>query len=348
MATRVALVTPAPLDRPFGDSLRPRMQALGLWTVGWRDFVVYTASPDPTLPFPQERIRPLGPLQLVPPVRHGCRLVHAHQNSGLFQSGLLWIDLHGLAPLEARLNCEAHPGAVRPRIHAAFSTWATRRLLHRCGRVICAGRSIADNLQRWQPHDRPVTILQNTIDPDAWPETDRTDARVLVIGGFTNRWGRTSLPIALEVARLLPQVRFRLVGAIDDGQLTECRTLPNVDVEGPLADADYANVMRTARLTLLPFADWCRGGGTRQKLIQSAASGHAIVASPPALEGVDDPADIFVGSDPRALADHIAQLIDDLPTCEALGRRLRAAFLLRHDFMAEAQRLAELYEAEKS
>jgi len=50
MPTRVALVTSACWTGSYGDSLRPRMQALGLWAIGWRDFALFTPAPDPALP----------------------------------------------------------------------------------------------------------------------------------------------------------------------------------------------------------------------------------------------------------------------------------------------------------
>jgi glycosyltransferase involved in cell wall biosynthesis len=345
MPTKVAILTPASLDRLFGDSLRPLMQARGLWAIGWRDFVVFTPSPDPTLPFDQQKLDVRGPLRLVPPVAHGCRLAHAHQNAGLFLQGRFWADLHGLAPLEARLAWQERPWSPGALGFYAFSAWATRRLVARAERILCAGPSIARNLGRWaRPASEPL-VLRNALDPGQYPASPQSEPVVIVIGGFTSRWGRTSLPLALAVARLCPNRRFRLVGAMDAAQAAACAATSNVQADGPLDEAGFRQALQDASVALIPFADWCRGGGARQKLIQAAASGLAIVATPSALEGFEADEAILVGRSPTELAEHVDRLMTDAEDRRRRGRLLREAAGRLHDWRAEAQRLAELYES---
>jgi glycosyltransferase involved in cell wall biosynthesis len=319
------------------------MQALGLWEIGWRDFAVFSSAPDPDLPFEQSRIVTRGPLQLVPEFGHGCQVVHAHQNAGLFLKGKLWPDLHGFTPVESRLHWRARHTA-RALAHAAFSRWATGRLLRRADRILCASRSIADEVRRWETR-APVDVLANTLCPDDYPPAaPAPDAPVLVIGGFTARWGRTMLPIVLETARLCPELRFRLVGEIDETQRRQAAEPGNVVIDGRLESDAYRQALRESAIAFLPFADWCRGGGARQKLIQAAATGLAIVATSSTLEGFEGRELVNVGQTPDALAGHLRQLAGSPEERGRRGAALRAFALREHDWLAQARRLAELYD----
>jgi glycosyltransferase involved in cell wall biosynthesis len=344
LPARVALITPAPLTRLFGDSLRPLMQARGLWDIGWRDFVIFTAEPDPSLPFEQVKITPRGPLQLIQNFNHGCQIAHAHQNSGLFLKGRVWTDLHGYAPLESSLALKAQPG-FRRSVHYIFSRWATRRLVARAERILCASDSIMRNvINGLHPH-APINVLQNTINPDDYPATTGNHSAILVIGGFTTRWGRTSFPIALETARQAPELQFRFIGAIDENQIAAAQRIPNIEILNHLDMTGYQRGLRESAIALIPFADWCRGGGPRQKIIQAAASALAIVATPPALEGIEDDTNFFLATTPAALVNHLRHLASDPNERQTVAQNLRQRFTQQHDYRAESQKLAELYES---
>ena len=345
MSSRIAIVTPARLDRPTGDSLRPLAQARGLWALGRRDFVLYSAEPDPALPYEQERVRVRGPLQLVEPPRARFALVHAHQNAGLFFDENLLVDLHGLAPLESRLAWRRRPASPRAALFAGFAQWATGRLLARARHVVCASESIAENLHCWRAVHPSLTVARNAVAPEDYPPHTCDGAVVAVLGGFTSRWGASQWRLGLEVARRCPGVRFRFVGAHDAVQARAAAGLANVELAGVLPEAAYREVLQSCSIGLLAFEPWCRGGGARQKLLQSAASGHALVATPAGLEGFAAPEGaVWSGEGAADMALGIAGPLAARGERRRRGDAARAQVACAHDLMTEARKLSELYD----
>lgn len=345
MAPKVALLTPASLVRPDGGGLRVLAQARGLWAAGFRDFTVFCREPNPELPFDQARARVYGPAQFIFDRVRGFDLIHAHQNAGLFQEGRLWADLHGFALLECRLAWRERPWSARALALMGLSAWALPRLLGRAERLLCAAPSIAENLRRAFPSAPPVSILNNAINPDLYPPSSCAEAAVGVIGGFTSRWGRPAFELALATARLCPGLPFRLVGAAIPAQRAQAAQLPNVELLGEVSTAAYCQFFNTVSLALMPYPAWCRGGGSRLKLLESAASGLAVVGTPAGWEGFSAGEAVLTGHTPSELAAHLAQLAANPAERAARGQALRALVTRHHDETLLGQRLAELYQS---
>lgn len=344
MGSTIAIVTPACLTRRDGSSLRVIYQGLGLWRSGFRDFVVYCSGEDPELPFEQRRIETIGPAAFVKPRHFNEALIHAHQNAGLFVKGRLVADLHGWAPLEAGLNVRRHPWRLRPRAHAVLSRWAARRLPKRSERIICASESIATNLHRVHPDlPYPPFVLPNCLDMAEFTPEPCDEAVVGVIGGFRNRWNRAMFWRALRIARLCPEVRFRLVGEADPTQTAAARRVPNVESLGRIDQGDFRSFFKTVSIALLAYDDWCRGGGARLKLLMAAASGLALVATPASLEGFEAPPQTCIGHTDQALAEHVCITLADPARRRHSGQAARQTAIEQHDHLKQAERLIDFY-----
>ena len=341
--SRVAILTPARLDRPDGDSLRPRAQALGLWEIGFRDFVVYSRQPDPTLPFAQERIDVSGPAQLIRQPPAGFELIHAHQNAGLFVKDRLWVDMHGLAPVESVRHLQARPWRPRAWAHFGLTWWATRRLLARAERIVCASASIERGLRCRFPAAPPTAVLNNCLDPEDYTPIDRTESVVGVVGSFTSRWGRPAFEMALRVARRCPGIPFRLIGSVDDRQRRQASDLNHVKVAGWIEDEEFDRLWREVSIALLPYPAWCVGGGARQKLLRAAASAQSIVSTPAGVEGFEGLDNICLGRTDAELANHIATTLSNQTERQSRGLALREYITQNHHIRTESTRLAELY-----
>ena len=346
MPAQVAILTPASLRQTQGTALRPLWQAKGLWEIGFRDFVLFSPEPDPSLPFAQEKIAVRGPADFVTTRRLGCALVHAHQNAGLWieDARTLWVDFHGFAPLESRENWRRRPWSPRAAAHWALTFWATRRLFRRAGRILCASDSIAQNLRQAFPAAPPAEVVRNTLNPEEYRPTECPDAVVGVVGGFASRWGRPAFAMALEIARLCPALAFRLVGALDGAQRAQTAPLKNVEILGPVDSAGYSQYLRGVSIALLPYPDWCIGGGSRLKLLQAAASAQAVVSTPAGVEGYSAPPETKIGAAPAELAQCLMELSRDPAARRQNAQAQRAAIARDHDWKKEATRLAELYD----
>lgn len=344
MPGKVAIITPSSLRIQGGDSLRPLYQALGLWEVGFRNFVVFSREPDPAQPFEQERIDVHGPAQFIFRRRFGCDLIHAHQNAGLFAEGRLWVDFHGFAPLESRCNWQVNRWSLRASVHLALSHWATPRLLRRSERVLCASQSIADHVRRRYPWAPPDSVVRNCLASAEYPPTPCEDAVVGVVGSFTTRWGEPAFNMTLRVAALCPELPFRLVGRVSEEQRYRASALPNVTLLGVVDEFGYRQFLQSASIALLPYESWCVGGGSRQKLLQAAASAMAVVATPAGLEGFDAPPEALIGGAPEALAEILSGQLVQSEERRRRGQALRRRVLSQHDYLVEARHLADLYE----
>jgi glycosyltransferase involved in cell wall biosynthesis len=351
MPGRVALLTSLSLRQPSGGALRVLQQARGLWRIGFREFTVFSPEPDPDQPFDQDVIMVWGPAQFALKRRTGCTLVHAHQNAGLFLKERFWADLHGFAPLESRAGWLAHPASPRAMALCALSQWATPRLIRRAGRVLCASQSIADRIERFYQAGKnqnggtpSLEVIRNGLELENFAPTACREACVGVIGGFTSRWGRPAFHLALEVARLCPELPFRLVGSISDGQRSLASDLPNVEALGLVDEPGYHAFLQSVSMALMPYPEWCVGGGSRLKLLEACASGLAVVSTPAGLEGFEAPEEALVGRTPQELADHLLNTLANSEDRQRRGLALRRHVAEHHDSCREAQRLAELYD----
>ena len=343
MSTKVALVTSESLLRPIGGGLRVRYQALGLIEAGFTDFAIFTPEPDPAFPAEQQAVNAVGPARLLRLETTGCQLSHTHQNTGVFLKGRLWTDLSGLGVIEGLGSLRAHPLRPRAWAYLGLSAWAIRRLLARSERVVCAAASIARNLETRYHPSIPVEVLNNTIDPALFPPTACREPVVGVIGGFRSRWGRPAFEMAMQVARLAPGVAFRLMGGMDERQAARTRTLPNVQALGAVDEAGFREFFQSVSMALMPYPDWCGGGGTRLKLLQSAASGLAVAATPAGLEGFEEREAVCIGRTPAELARHLSETLASDAERRRRGGLLRDFIGCNHDYRAAGRQLAELY-----
>jgi glycosyltransferase involved in cell wall biosynthesis len=345
MAPRIALVTPASLCRHNGDSLRPLRQALGLWANGYKNFVVYTPEPNPDLPFDQIPLQVIGPARVVRPFDTTAHhIIHAHQNAGLFLSGRLWVDLHGLGTLESRMTWRRYPFSPRALLFMGFSQWATSRLASRAERIICASVSIEANLKREHPYVRRTDVIRNCVDPGEWNETTRESRAVAVIGGFRSRWGEAAFDMAARVASLASGVTFKFIGAVSDSQRRHATAIAGISLTGQVDDDEYKVALSSCSAVLLPYPSWCCGGGCRQKLMQAASASLAIVTTPAGMEGFENNPALCIGHTPAELAMRIRTILGKPDACLERGRSLRETIENSHDYRVEAKRLINLYE----
>lgn len=342
MSPRVAIVTACSLLHPVGGGLRALFQARGLWESGFHDFTVFSRQPDPRWPFDQAPLKPHGPAEFIFTQPRGYALIHAHHNCALFLRGRIWADLSGWGPLEAGLDWHKHPLNARAAALFLLSVWAVRRLAAKSERFICAAASVQQNALCSLSMPPPSDVIRNALDPAEFTPAPCADPVVGVVGGFTSRWGRPALELALRVAAECPEVPFRLIGRIEPRQHAMARQLANVQVLGEADEAGFREFFKTISIALLPYDDWCRGGGSRLKLLQAAAAGLAVVATPAGLEGFEAPPETLLGRSSTELADAIRQVAGTKGR-QRRGLALRRHIEQNHHYLIEGQRLADLY-----
>src|SRR5262245_36671878 len=201
-----------------------------------------------------------------------------------------------------------------------FDAWAFRRI---------AGFPAAD-------------IVPNGVDADRYqPSSGPQEPFTAVF------WGRLDFGPNIQAlewfcARVWPLVmqrhpaaRFTIIGFQPGEEVRRLATLPGIELCADLPDV--RQVVHSHAVVVLPFTS---GTGIKNKLLEAAAMGKAIVCTPTALTGLVSPP--FTGlKDPRAWADELSALwSDDLERLRR-GVAARQWVTRHHTWAAAAQRAAD-------
>ncbi len=116
-------------------------------------------------------------------------------------------------------------------------------------RVLAVSKSVAGALQEGCGSVRNVAVVYNGVDPDRFPSGEEKERFVLTVGHVTQR----NLTIKgflhfLDIARLLPEERFVLVGGGTDGAFERLQEIApaNVEFVGALSNEKTGEIMRRA------------------------------------------------------------------------------------------------------
>jgi polysaccharide biosynthesis protein PslH len=125
------------------------------------------------------------------------------------------------------------------------------------------------------------------------------------------------LPLVRAVA---PHARFHIVGA---DPAPEVRALASEAIVVHGRVTDVRPFLANSEVVVVPVR---RGGGTRLKVLEAAASGKPIVSTGLGVEGLDlGSDDVLIADDAVGFADAIVSLLGNPNTRRALGSRARLA-----------------------
>jgi hypothetical protein len=153
------------------------------------------------------------------------------------------------------------------------------------------------------PHDRTVMLLGSCEYP---PNAEAAERLV-----------RQIMP---RVRERVPDARLLLAGLASDDLPSAREKLLGVEHLGTVADLD--RLYARSRIICCPLTN---GGGTRNKLIEAAAYGRAMVSTRVGAEGLDfvDGVEIILKDDDDALAEACVKLLQDDALCQRLGTAAR-------------------------
>jgi glycosyltransferase involved in cell wall biosynthesis len=199
------------------------------------------------------------------------------------------------------------------------------------GRIVTPGRSVTIrngvDLERFRPphhppHDRTAIF---------WGRMD-FEPNIEACLWFAHRvW-----PL---LQRYSPGAVWRIVGKNPVDRVQELSRIRGIEVVGEVPDIQQE--AKNAAVTILPMRS---GGGIKNKLLEAAAMGRPIIASPRAVQGLnlpdrDEPLMICKGA--RSWAWAIQKLWADINTADRLGRHARKWVETHHSWPNAAWRLLE-------
>jgi glycosyltransferase involved in cell wall biosynthesis len=230
-------------------------------------------------------------------------------------------DLEHRVKWRAAQTATTHVGKIRNLLEIPALLAIERRAISRAaGTFVCSAldRTILSELRF--DVSRTLVVPNAAEIPEVRPRLSSCQS-VLYLGNY----GHAPNAEAAErlITRVWPRLRARAEFAtlIIAGRHPDCIPSyhcrpPNVEFTGFVSDLDalYAR----ARIVCCPIRN---GGGTRLKLIEAAAYGKPIVASPVAVEGLEfnHGRDVLVHEPDDALALACARLLQDDALAEALA-----------------------------
>jgi glycosyltransferase involved in cell wall biosynthesis len=129
-----------------------------------------------------------------------------------------------------------------------------------------------------------------------------------------------------EVCRRSPAARLLLVGR-DPAPAVRALASSSVEVSGTVADV--LPYLAQARVAVAPLR---AGGGTRLKILEALDAGRPVVATSVAVDGLEDliGRGVVVADDARAMAEAVAELLEDADAAAALGKLGHDAVVTAH------------------
>ncbi len=184
-----------------------------------------------------------------------------------------------------------------------------------------------------------VDTISNGVGADFYKPMDAvTDTETAVFWGRLDfgpnvqalEWFVNDVWPAVRAAR--PQARFTIIGF---RPIPSIRALASAEGVELIADAeDIRPLVSTREVVVLPFVS---GGGIKNKLLEAASMGKAIVATPRAMSGLNGVPPIKVARRPAEWVTALETLWDSEAVRRNLGTHARAWVTERHTWRQAAQ-----------
>lgn len=190
---------------------------------------------------------------------------------------------------------------------------------------------------------RQVDVIPNGVDTETFQAVPaEVDPHSVVF------WGRLGFGPNLQglrwfVQQVWPIVRSRepqaVFSVLGSDPPNEVRALDGANGIRLVPNApDLRPEISRHPVAVLPFVS---GGGIKNKLLEAASMGRAIVGTTRAMSGLRSKVPAVVADDPRAFAESILRLWADAAEAETLGRAAREWAIRHHSWEAAAREAAE-------
>jgi glycosyltransferase involved in cell wall biosynthesis len=223
--------------------------------------------------------------------------------------------------------CEAAIGALHERAFAHF--------VDRAWVVSAADR----RAMRWVTNGPEVTVLAHGVDTDHYrPQSEPQVSASCVFWGNLD-FGPNVQGLSWFCRRVWPQLRERVPSATFTiyGRRPCPEVLALTHQAGICVVADVPDLrpeVSRHQVVVMPFVS---GGGVKNKLLEAASMGKAIVCSPWACGGLSADAPLVVVRSAAQWVEAISNLWDDPGQCRQLGEEARTWICTRHTWEVAAR-----------
>ena len=285
-----------------------------------------------------------------------------HLNCGLTLSGVprnlasSIIAQRAGVPYVAHLHGTFHvPDGGDPG--ARFYRRAWRRIFAGAARIIALGQpSYRAIMQLGDFSHKTVALLPNFVDAQAIPqraaETGRDSLKIVYTGALIPDKGIYTI---LELARRLPDTRFRLIGGSSDAasharllrRIAELELEPRVQILGPIPNREV--IMGLAESDVFLFPSQLKFEGFPVSVAEAMAAGLPVVASPvgalPEMVDVPQGGGLIPPDNIAAYVKILANLRDQPALRASMGRHNRQKARREYDYDVVIRRLCGIWAA---
>jgi glycosyltransferase involved in cell wall biosynthesis len=207
-----------------------------------------------------------------------------------------------------------------------------------CDRVWVVSETDQRWMRRVMGHAR-VQILPNGVDAEHFQPSSEDERPFTAVfwGRLDNAFNLDAITWFVEkvwrgLKARTPQARFEVFGFGDDPRLASLSQEPGVTIERNLPDLRAR--VRNAAVAVLPFQG---GGGVKNKLLEAAALGLAIVASPLGCNGLKGTPPVVVASTPGEWQSRLTELWTDQARLQRVRQATREWVVAEHSWDRTAQ-----------
>jgi glycosyltransferase involved in cell wall biosynthesis len=212
-----------------------------------------------------------------------------------------------------------------------------KTLLGKARGIICAGESI----EEFARPTGKTFLVRNCLDVSKYEDCDWSSTKVAVCGPFLKTYqNRYQLEYMSRVAKAFPKLTFLLIGRMDDQDLGQLSGFRNIRATGYVED--FINTLRSCSVLFVPYPHFTSQGGAKTKVLEAAACGMSIVATPYAI--CDFFAEnVMVGKDLESLGRHLQYLSESEDNRKSIGRSMREYVSENHSHLTETKKLIKIY-----
>lgn len=246
------------------------------------------------------------------------------------------------SPLLHHWSLLTGPREVRRRLRPMLSTWMYERAFRR---FVDVGWVVSQRDAKWLQRSagiRHCAVLPNGVDFDMFRPADLEKCSPSCVF-----WGRLDFPpneeaiawfltkVWPEVRRRVPKALFTVIGA-SATQRVETMCIDHAGVRLLKDVPDLRATVPAHNIAVFPFFS---GGGIKNKLLEGAAMGMPIVASPLACNGLifDDGRPFPVPKTPAEWADAIVRLLEDMELRDSVSQECRRWVMENHSWSNTAK-----------
>ena len=371
---KVGFLAPFDFNEVYGNTLRPMYELYGLRSNNFNNTVLYCLKSNKQLKFQQKEIN-RSILSIIPDrlkFKNASYLfdipfldkIRIKDNIDILQIENIYsffaINKNKLKNVKIITDFHAIPSiALRDKYSNAQNIKSKiikiciplienleRKAVTLSEKIIVASHNIKEDLIcKYKIDEDKIEIINNMVNCSNFSLNKRYKIRgeltLGVIGPFTD--DINNVISSIESISKKTKFKMKLIGRISKNDIQKLSKYSNIEVLGGVNSERYRSFFDEIDVLLLPYFHSHRGGGSRNKLLEAAASGVPIVSTSNGAIGFKEKYALLIGNTEQELIDNLRLLEGDISLRKHLGKSLRKIIQANYNYKKETKKLISIY-----